>query len=157
MNLWLVPASNDEAEANLPITLTRPIGDIRAERASHPKIAPGGRAWGTRWGNAGLFAQMHPRDYCLFYTRVGGNPRDKAFCWIARVTDMENNEALSRALWDSSEFPLVYIIDEVRAIRVTQEHIREQLSEFGVPIPWPLRRLTRVDCSPEVSAWLESF
>ena len=45
MNLWLVPASDDAADANVMKTLAIPISRERAEAAG---IEVGARAWGAK-------------------------------------------------------------------------------------------------------------
>ena len=153
MNLFLIPASNEEADSNVHKTLACPVSGERAEAAG---IGGDQRVWGTRLGNRRIFEAMQPGDYCLFYTRIHRNPNRKAFCFLAKIARSEISEKMSVAFWDSKEFPLLYFLRDVRKISLTTREVDEALGQAG-GLPYPLLRLTRRTCSPQTEAWLKAI
>jgi Tfp pilus assembly protein PilW len=66
MNLWLIPASDEAAQTNIPKTLS---AEISAERASKAGILGNLHAWGAKASsdsNVNKFAKMAAGDSCLF-------------------------------------------------------------------------------------------
>lgn len=129
MNLWLIPAADDASRANITKTLSAPISTERAKKAN---ISAGAYAWGARASSPtsiNKFDRMSPGDWCLFYTQAqeGGNKR---YHWKARISHKERSKTVAEALWDNSEFELVYFLEDVQKIGVTTEQISTGFSEF---------------------------
>ena len=120
MNLWLIPASDDAADANIMKTLAAPISRERAEAAG---IESGTRAWGAKASsdaNVNRFRKMRAGDCCLFYTKLRGGG-SKRYCWKGVISKTIESKKISKALWDNPDFELVYFLKDVAPID-TQSH-----------------------------------
>ena len=129
MNLWLVPASDDAADANVMKTLAVPISRERAEAAG---IEVGTRAWGAKASSdasVNKFKKMSAGDYCLFYTRprAGGSKR---YCWKGVISRTVQSMKISKALWDDPDFELVYLLKDVAPVDITPEQLSIGFAEF---------------------------
>ena len=129
MNLWLIPASDDAADANIMKTLAAPISRQRAEAAG---IEAGTLAWGAKASsdaNVNRFRKMTPGDYCLFYTkRPGGG--SKRYCWKGVISKTVQSRKISKALWDDPDFELVYFLKDVAPIDITTGQLSAGFAEF---------------------------
>ena len=129
MNLWLIPASDDAADANIMKTLAVPISRERAEAAG---VEVGTRAWGAKASsdaNVNKFKKMSSGDYCLFYTkrRAGGSKR---YCWKGVINKTVQSTKISRALWDDPDFELVYFLKDVAPVDITRDRLSTAFAEF---------------------------
>lgn len=129
MNLWLIPASDQPSRENLPKTLAEPISTSRAQQAG----TTGDRfAWGARATsemNVNKFNRMAPGDWCIFYTQSRGGG-DKKYRWLAEITRTTRSREVSKALWDTPDFELVYFLKDVEEIDLATEALSEGFSEF---------------------------
>jgi hypothetical protein len=110
MKVWLVPASDNAATANLSKTLSEPISAERKARGNVPDEAK--FAWGAKSGpqNDGrVLNSMQPGDLCLFYTQTPGG-QGKAYNFVATRTEATQSSQISEALWDTADFELVYYL-----------------------------------------------
>src|SRR5438270_13526460 len=127
MKLWLVPASDPPATANLPKTLSQPISNERKQRAG---LTDGYQyAWGARSGvkNDVTLEKLGPGDVCLFYT--ADSPR-KQYNWVAEVAEVRESPELSQALWDTPEFKWVYFLRDVRRIHLPVERLSGAFAKY---------------------------
>src|SRR5262249_26548008 len=127
MKLWLVPASDPAATANLSKTLSQPISNERKQRAG---LADGYQhAWGTRSGvnNDQTFKKLNPGDLCLFYTADSSR---KQYNWAAEVVEVRKSSELSQALWDTPEFEWVYFLRNVRRIDLPVERLSQAFAKY---------------------------
>ena len=93
MNLWLIPASDDAADANIMKTLAVPISSERAKAAG---VQVETRAWGAKASsdaNVNKFKKMSPGDCCLFYTRRRGGG-SKRYCWKGVISSTVQSSVL---------------------------------------------------------------
>jgi 5-methylcytosine-specific restriction enzyme B len=133
MNLWLIPGSNDEARENLSKTMANPISEDRLLSAGIDHSQRDMYAWGTRLGtneaNLGKWQNMSKGDLCLFYTQglTGGN---KAYHWMAHITQLQRSSQLSNAFWDNPEFELVYFLDKPRKILISIKTLSDSLKPY---------------------------
>jgi predicted RNA-binding protein with PUA-like domain len=113
MKLWLVPASDAPATANLPKTLSQPISNERKQRAGLADNYQ--HAWGARSGvkNDVTLEKLDRGDLCLFYTADSDR---KQYNWAAEVAEVRESPELSQALWDTPEFKWVYFLRNLRRI-----------------------------------------
>jgi hypothetical protein len=129
MNLWLVPASDDVADANVAKTLAGPISQERAQRAG---VAAGLHAWGARASsdmNVNKFNKMRPGDWCLFYTKApNGGP--KRYRWKGMISEKIQDRKVAEALWDDPSFELVYFLDDVTPIDLAPEQLSAGFARF---------------------------
>jgi predicted RNA-binding protein with PUA-like domain len=129
MNLWLIPASDDAADANVTKTLAVPISSERAKTAG---VEVGIRAWGAKASsdaNVNKFKKMSQGDYCLFYTKGRGGG-SKRYCWKGVISSTIQSPEIAKALWDDSGFELVYFLKDVVPIDITPERISSGFAEF---------------------------
>ena len=129
MNLWLIPASDEAAQTNIPKTLS---AEISAERASKAGILGNPHAWGAKASsdlNVNKFAKMAAGDFCLFYTQsiAGGQKR---YRWKAVITETRRSPQLAQALWDDAAFELVYFLRDVRQTDLTTDELSAGFAEF---------------------------
>lgn len=129
MNLWLIPASNEASQRNIPKTLSAPISN---ERKIKVDIKDKTFAWGAKASsdkNVNLFNKMATEDYCLFYTQSpsGG---DKKYHWHAQISEKIKSTQVSEVLWDVPDFELVYFLKNVKKVEITTEQLSTELAEF---------------------------
>src|SRR5438094_3614074 len=127
MKLWLVPASDVPATANLPKTLSEPISNERKQRAGLADNYQ--HAWGARSGvkNDVMLEKLDPGDLCLFYTADSDR---KQYNWAAEVAEVRKSAELSQALWDSPDFEWVYLLRNVRKIDLTVECLSRAFAKY---------------------------
>jgi uncharacterized protein YcgL (UPF0745 family) len=127
MKLWLVPASDAAATANIPKTLSGPIPKetrqnvgLTAEDCQH--------AWGTRSGhNDKKLQTMETGDSCLFYTSDMGRNQ---YNWIAKVSEIRRSPEVSKALWGTPDFEWVYFLEEPSRISLSVDQLAGEVAQF---------------------------
>ena len=111
MKLWLVPASDAPATANVAKTLSHPISEV-GKKSAGLDAEDFWYAWGAKSGirNDPALRTMASGDLCLFFTserEVGQNQ----YNWAAKVLEVPRSPQISKALWDVPDFEWVYPIE----------------------------------------------
>jgi len=132
-NLWLIPASNDEAFSNIPKTLSHPISADRLKKAGIEQDGHDYYAWWAKSGkndiNVGKWAKMEAGDFCLFYC-PDLDHRLKAYHWSAKIVKTERSDILSEAFWDNPVFDLVYFLEEPFKINIAVHSLSAAFNKY---------------------------
>jgi hypothetical protein len=128
MKLWLVPASDAAATANVPKTLSEPISE-GARRSANLTAENCRYAWGTRSGihNDNKLRSMAAGDLCLFYTSEAGRNQ---YNWIAKISDVRRSPEISEALWDTPDFEWIYFLDKPSKINLSVDQLAREIAQF---------------------------
>jgi hypothetical protein len=142
MNIWIVPAVDPFATANVKKTLSRPISADRMMNAGLTAESDL-HAWGPPLGerNRDNVNRMCPGDPCVFYTK-NEYSNVPAFHWIAKFTRLPDAPAInvSRAFWGSTGF-IPYLLDPPHRIHISLD---EMCQELGYSENWWPRKFMRI-------------
>jgi len=137
--IWLVPASDFSATANLPRSLSECFSsDIKASVTK--KGFDLDYAWGAKLGtgrNKTYHNQMEKGDVCLFYTadQQSPNERKKAYRWIAKIEEKVDDIELAKEIWlpgkKGENFSLIYFITKPIKIYIEIEQFGRILNPKG--------------------------
>ena len=128
MNIWLVPATDDAATANVPKSLSNPIP--RHLLADYGLLSQSDvYAWGARPGQNNTRAvldRMKKGDVCLFYTRTADGV-GRGYHWAGIVDSTRQSPDLSEAIWDTRGFELVYFLSNRWPVTLPKQEINKAL------------------------------
>ncbi|MCJ8287115.1 DUF3883 domain-containing protein [Halomonas sp.] len=137
--LWVIPASDDIATKNIPLSLADGFPANIQEKVEQ-KGFPYNFAWGAKLGagkNVNLHRQMQPGDYCLFYTadQQATDERKKAYRWLAKIEATTNDAELAKSIWHPAQngehFSLIYFVTKPVKIYLETEDLSRLLTPQG--------------------------
>lgn len=124
MNLWIVPAADEQSLINVRRSLSAPVDLSTLNKFG---LASPLYAWGARLGHnntKNVLERMKSGDICLFYT-LRENSHEKKYHWAGKVYQTLQNGSLAQAIWSDAAFELVYLMDETWPISLTIEEWAE--------------------------------
>src|SRR5436190_20699779 len=146
MNIWLVPATDDAATANVPKSLSNPIP--RHVLADHGLLSQSDvYAWGARPGQNNTRAvldRMKKGDVCLFYTRAAGGV-GRGYAWAGIVDSTRQSPELSESIWGTRDFELVYFLSNRWPVTLPKQDINKALGYNDDYAPQGLMRANVAD------------
>lgn len=146
MNIWLVPATDDAATANVPKSLSNPIPQHLL--VDHGLLSQSDvYAWGARPGQNNTHAVldvMKKGDVCLFYTRTAGGA-GRGYHWAGVVDSTRQSPELSESIWGTHEFELVYFLSNRWPVTLPRQEINEALGYNDDYAPRGLMRANVAD------------
>lgn len=153
-NLWLIPASNPLATANLALSMENEI-DIEIRHALRERGVEQKYAWGAQRGtndsNLSIYRAMQAGDICLFYTadqREVDEPI-KAYRWAARITELLEDHTVADQVWPPRQpgesFELMYFLTTPVKIYITTEQLSLLLTERGEKYASPPKGFMKLD------------
>ena len=126
MNLWIVPATQSDAPAQMLKSLSQPIP---SERRSAAAVEGERYAWGVEASdyNKNYFDTMSPGDWCLLRTEEEGQ---QAYRWLAQIQRTVRSGDVAQALWDDRVRELVFFLTPPRRIQMTPDQLADRLSKY---------------------------
>ncbi len=129
MNIWLVPATDDAATANVPKSLSKPIPPNRLAGfglSSQTEVY----AWGARPGQnntPAVLDRMKKGDVCLFYTRSPDGV-GRGYHWAGIVDSTRQSPELSESIWGTRDFELIYFLGNRWPVTLPKQDINKALA-----------------------------
>lgn len=120
MNLWTIPASDEQSLININRSLSAPVAQDTLNKFG---LASPLFAWGARLGynnTKNVLERMKRGDICLFFT-LSEQSHDKKYHWAGRIYQTLQSKPLAEAIWSDPAFELVYLMDETWPISMTIE------------------------------------
>jgi hypothetical protein len=153
-NIWLIPASNPLATANLARSMENEI-DIEIRHALRERGVEQRYAWGAQRGinasNLSIYRAMQAGDVCLFYTadqREVDEPV-KAYRWAATITELLEDQTVADQVWppeqEGGSFELMYFLTTPVKIYITPEQLSLLLTEHGEKYASPPKGFMKLD------------
>jgi hypothetical protein len=130
MNIWIAPASDGGATANLPKSLSQPITQQKRDEMGLPADVK--HAWGTTFSERKkgfVLDRMQEGDVCLFYTQ-SPDAAEKRYCWAATIAKTNQSRRWAEVIWGDGNFELIYLLREPVRINVSCEQLHQLLGKF---------------------------
>ena len=128
MNLWIVAAADDAAFANIPKSLTSSL-PVALLQKHGIQLDGDVRAWGAQNGQVNttnVLARMKEGDLCLFYTQSSPGSM-RAYNWAASVKGVVQSKNLSKDIWGTNAFELIYFLSPAKAVTTEKANINQIL------------------------------
>ena len=103
MNLWTIPASDEQSLMNVRRSLSAPVDAATLGKFG---LASPLFAWGAQPGHnntKNVLERMKAGDICLLYT-LGENSREKKYHWAGKVYHTLQSRPLAQAIWSNAAF-----------------------------------------------------
>jgi hypothetical protein len=139
MNLWTIPASDEQSLINIRRSLGAPVAPDTLGKFG---LASPLFAWGAKPGHnntKNVLERMKAGDICLFFT-LSEKSHDKKYHWAGKIYQTLQSKSLAEAIWSDPAFELVYLMDEAWPISLTKEEWG-QIAGYDARSPQGLSRV----------------